>query len=219
MDDYAAPDFDYGGFSARLKEAIFPEKPTSFAKRAGLPQGTVFKYLSAGGATAPRIDIVSRMAEATGVTLDWLIHGRGDGPQDQAVARVPRFDVQLAAGAGSWNEGRLHLEDVPLTRSFLEQLGRQNSANLAILQARGDSMEPTIADRGLVVVDQSITRPFDAVFAFVLAGEARVKRFRRLADGLMLISDNTAYPPETLKTTDMKPLQIIGQVLGVLQAI
>jgi SOS-response transcriptional repressor LexA len=218
LDEFVA-EFDYGGFAQRAKEAMFPEKPTSFSRRTGLPQGTVSKYLSAGGSTAPRLDIVARMAEALGVTLDWLVTGRGEGPADQSVVRIPRYDVQLAAGAGSWNEGRRLVEDIPITRSFLDQLGRSSAAHLTFLQARGDSMEPTIADRAFMIVDEAVAQPFDDVFAFVLAGEARVKRFRRLADGLMLISDNPAYPPETLKTTDMKRLQIIGQVLGVLQAI
>jgi len=217
--DHFVADFDYSGFSQRAKEAMFPEKITTFAQRTGLPHGTVSKYLNAGGAFGPRLDIVARMAEGLGVTLDWLVFGRGEGVPNQAVVRIPRFDAQLAAGAGSWNDGRLHLEDVPVTASFLEQLGRSTAANLAVLQARGDSMEPTIADRGFMVIDQSILQPFDDIFAFVLDGEARVKRFRRLATGLMLISDNPAYPPETLKSTDMRRLQIIGQVLGVLQAV
>jgi transcriptional regulator with XRE-family HTH domain len=218
VDQFVA-DFDYSGFAQRAKEAMFPEKITSFATRTGLPHGTVSKYLNAGGAFGPRLDIVAKMAEGLGVTLDWLVFGRGEGPTDQGVLRIPRYDVQLAAGAGSWNEGRLHLEDVPVTRSFLEQLGRASASNLTILQSRGDSMEPTIADRGFMIVDQAVTQPFDAVFAFVLAGEARVKRLRRLTDGLMLISDNENYPAETLKSSEMKRLQIIGQVLGVLQAI
>lgn len=196
-----------------------PEKLTSFARRTGLPQATISKYLSAGGSAGPRLDLVAKMADGLGVTIDWLVFGRGDGPSDQSVFRIPRYDVQLAAGAGSWNDGRRHVEDIAVPRSFLEQLGRTSAANLCFLQGRGDSMEPTIADRGFMVVDQAVTQPFDDVFAFTLAGEARVKRFRRLADGLMLISDNDAYPPETLKATDMTRLQIIGQVLGVLQAI
>ena len=35
------------------------------------------------------------------------------------MVRIPRYDVQLAAGAGAWNEGKRHLEDVPLTVTFL----------------------------------------------------------------------------------------------------
>ena len=112
------------------------------------------------------------------------------------------------------------LEDVPISVRLLEQqFGRRSGAGLAFVTARGDSMEPTITDKGLVLVDESVTDIFDDVFAFVLAGEARVKRFRRLTDGLLLISDNADYPQETVKGSDMKRLQVIGQVLGVLQRI
>jgi len=213
------PNFDIQGFAQRAREAMAPEKITAFAGRVGLPQATVSKILGGGSVAGPRLDIAARIAEGLGCSLDWLVYGRGDGPSDEAVVRVPRYDVELAAGAGSWNDGRRHVEDVPLTRSFLDQLGRRNAAGLTILQARGDSMVPTIADRGFMVVDENVERPFDAVFAFLLAGEARVKRFHRMADGLMLISDNEAYPPETLQGADMDRLQIIGQVLAVVQAI
>jgi phage repressor protein C with HTH and peptisase S24 domain len=213
------PNFDVNGFVQRAREAMFPEKITAFAARVGLPQATVSKIMAGGSVAGPRIDIVAKIAEGLGVTLDWLVFGRGEGPSDQAAVRVPRFDVQLAAGAGSWNDGRRHIEDVQLTRSFLEQLGRQNATGLSVLQARGDSMTPTVADRAFMVVDETVTQPFDDVFAFVLAGEARVKRFRRVVDGLTLISDNDAYPPETLRADQMKRLQVVGQVLGVLQPI
>ncbi|CAN5613093.1 S24 family peptidase [soil metagenome] len=197
-----------------------PEKITAFAQRVGLPQGTVSKIFSGGGSSGPRVDIIARIAKGLGVSLDWLILGVGDGPSGDSVVRIPRYDVQLAAGAGAWNDGKKHLEDVPLTVTFLEQqFGRRSANGLAFVSARGDSMEPTITDRGLVLLDQSVTKPFDDVFAFVLDGEARVKRFRLLTDGLMLISDNDSYPTETVQGPALKRLQIIGQVLGVLQKI
>lgn len=220
MDVDHDPNFDIQGFAQRAREAMSPEKITAFATRVGLPQATVSKIMNGGSVAGPRIDIAARMAEGLGVTLDWLVYGRGDGPTTQEIVRIPRYDVQLAAGAGAWNEGRRRIEDIPLTVRFLEQqFGRRSANGLAFVSARGDSMEPTITDRGLVLLDQAVTEPFDDVFAFVLAGEARVKRFRRLTDGLMLISDNGDYPTETVLGSEMKRLQIIGQVLGVLQKI
>lgn len=199
---------------------MFPEKLTAFAQRTGLPQGTVSKYLSAGGSAGPRLDIVAKMAEGLGVTLDWLVFGRGDGPSGDPLIRLPRYDVQLAAGAGAWNEGRRQLEDIPFTRSFLrDHLGRDTANGLCILTARGDSMEPTISDHAWLVIDQNESQPFDAVFAFLLGGEARVKRLRRMTDGLMLISDNEAYPPEVVRGDELKKLQIIGRVLTVVQRV
>ncbi len=219
MDTFAS-DFDYEGFSRRAREAMFPEKITAFAHRIGLPQATVSKYLSAGGTAGPRLDIVARMADGLNVTLDWLVYGRGEGPGSHDLVKIPRYDAHLAAGAGAWNDGRRKVEDVPFTTSFVrDQLGRQSASNLAVLIARGDSMEPTIADRAWVIIDEAETEPFDAVFAFVLGGEARVKRFRRSTDGLLLISDNEAYPPEVVRGDDLAKLQVIGHVLSVVQRV
>lgn len=218
-DSEVDPNFDVQGFAQRARDALFPEKITSFAARVGLPQATVSKIMGGGSLAGPRIDIVAKLAEGLGVSLDWLVFGRGDGPRDDRYVRIPHFGARLAAGAGSWNEGRTLVETVPLTRTILQEMGAFNVGHLTILQAQGDSMEPTIANRGFVVIDEGVTDPFDDVFAFVLAGEARVKRLQRQADGLLLISDNPDYPPESLQGADMGRLQIIGRVLGVLQAI
>jgi transcriptional regulator with XRE-family HTH domain len=218
--DQIVADFDYDGFAQRAKEAIFPEKITAFATRIGMQHGTVSKVLNVRGSMAPRLDIAAKIAEGAGVTLDWLVFGRGDGPGPADLVQVPRYDAQLAAGAGAWNEGRLKLEDVPFTKAFLkEQLGRDSAAGLVIVTARGDSMEPTISDRAWLVVDEAEQRVFDGVFAFVLAEEARVKRLRRLTDGLLLISDNDSYPPEEVRGEELKKLQIIGPVLTTIQPI
>lgn len=220
MDGAHDPDFDVHGFAQRAREAMFPEKITAFAQRIDVPQATISKVMGGGSVAGPRIDIAAKIAAGLGVSLDWLAFGKGDGPSGEEVVRVPRYDVQLAAGAGSWNDGKRLIEYVPLTVKTLEQqFGRRSAGGLAFLSGRGDSMAPTIADQALVLVDESIAEAFDAVFAFVLAGEARVKRFRRLTDGLTLISDNPQYPPETVSGPEMNRLQIVGQVLGVLQRI
>jgi phage repressor protein C with HTH and peptisase S24 domain len=219
MENHDQVDFDYEGFSQRLAEAIFPEKPTAFAMRAGVPQPTVSKYLKSGG-TSPRLDIAAHLAKSAGVTLDWLVTGKGDGADVTDIARVPRYDVTLAAGHGRWNEGRKRLDDIPFTGEFLrKKLNRSSAAGLAVLEARGDSMYPTISDSALVLIDELQQRMIDGIFAFVLDGDARVKRFRRTIAGVTLISDNPAYPPEDIDTSQLNKLQIIGQVLWVSQVL
>lgn len=214
------PNFDYAGFAKRLAEAIFPEKITPFAERVGVPQPTLSKYLRADGA-GPRLDIVAKLADGVGCTLDWLVWGRGDGPDESAgFLRIPRYDCQLAAGAGSWNEGRRKIEDIPFSRTFLrERLNKTSVKGLSVLEGRGDSMTPTIQDRALILVDEDDRRLIDGVFAFVLDGDARVKRFRKLTEGVMLISDNSSYPPETVTGTDLQKLQIIGRALLAVQPL
>lgn len=215
------PDFDYEGFGRRLAEAMAPEKVTAFSERIGVPQPTVSKYLRAGGSAGPRLDIVAKMAEGIGCSVDWLVWGRGEGPNEQhGFVRVPRYDSTLAAGGGSWNEGRRRLDDIPFTADFLrKRLDRTSTKGLSMLTARGDSMEPTIASGALLLVDEDDRRVIDGVFAFLLDGDARVKRLRKMMDGVMLISDNPSYPPETVLGEDQAKLQIIGRVRWVGQML
>lgn len=209
--------FDFDGFARRLADAIFPEKPTAFAKRAGVSSGLISKYLSARGASGHRLDMVARIAECAGVSLDWLVWGRGEGePLKGEVIRVPRYNATLAAGAGSWNEGKQLLDEIPFTPAFFQKrLGRSTGAGFAVLEARGDSMEPGISDGDLLLIDEGDTRLTDGVFAFVLDDEARVKRFRRRIDGVSIISDNSTYSAEELASDQLGRINIIGRIRWV----
>ena len=219
MEETGATDFDYAGFATRLADAIAPEKITSFANRVGVGHPVLSKYVRGGG-ISPRLDIVAQIAAGAGVSIDWLVWGKGEGKGPGDVFRIPRFDVTLAAGAGSWNDGRRRLEDMPFTGDFVRsQLGRQSTTGLSVLEARGDSMAPTILDRALIIIDEADTRLIDDVFAFVLAGDARIKRFRRTITGLSILSDNLNYSAETLEGSAMDQLQVIGRALWVGQPI
>ena len=219
MDFHELVDFDYQGFGKRLGEAISPEKPFTFAERTGVAYATLHKYLKGQG-TSPRLDISAHLARAAGVTLEWLVWGQGDGPQGADLIRVPRYAVELAAGDGRWNEGRQWVEDVPFTPDFFRRvLNRTSAAGLSLVEARGDSMFPTIHDGAMVLIDEGRQRLADGIFAFVLDGDARLKRFQRSMTGLKIISDNPAYPTEEIDTSQLSALQIIGEVLWVSQAL
>lgn len=216
IDHVHDPEFDFEGFARRLSEAIWPEKPTAFAQRAGVSSGLISKYLRAGGSSGHRLDIVAKIADAAGVSLDWLVWGRGDGEPVGEVVRVPRFDATLAAGAGSWNEGKRRLDDIPFTPAFFQKrLGRTSGAGFAVLEASGDSMEPSISNGDLLLVDEGDVRLSDGVFAFVLDEEARVKRFRKRIDGVTIISDNPIYPPEELASEALDRIKLIGRIRWV----
>lgn len=205
---------DMAGFGDRLREAIAPEKPTPFAARIGVASPTLFKYLNPPANFSPSLDIVARIAAGANTTIDYLATGRGDAPVGEPdVVKIPRYAATLAAGAGSWNDGRQKVEDIPFTRAFLnKKLQRSSAANLSIVEARGDSMFPTFGDGSLLMIDEAERDIIDDVLAFTLDGEARVKRFRRLTSGVMIISDNPAYPPETVEGRDLKRIDIIGRL-------
>lgn len=167
-----------------------------------------------GDGVGAGLEIVARIAAGAGVSIDYLATGVGDGgPKGDDWVKIPRFAATLAAGAGSWNDGRQKIEEIPFTRDFLlKKLQRSSAAGLSIVEGRGDSMLPTFGDGALLMIDEMETAIIDDILAFTLDGEARVKRFRRLTNGVMILSDNPAYPPETVAGRDLKRIEIIGRL-------
>lgn len=62
-------------FPARLRECIGDEPVASFARRCGFSEGLIRAYLKDD--KRPGMDKLVRMADAAGVTVDWLATGRG----------------------------------------------------------------------------------------------------------------------------------------------
>ncbi len=106
-------------FSDRLKELIGDVPANRFAREVDIGESLLRKYLA--GAT-PGLDKVVAIAEAKGVSIDWLARGIGskDAGADfsmqlpdgrslavqaksaapEGFALVPRLDIQASAGNG-----------------------------------------------------------------------------------------------------------------------
>jgi phage repressor protein C with HTH and peptisase S24 domain len=127
---------------------------------------------------------------------------------------IPRYNAFLAAGHGSLNERAKLIDYIPFTRAFLvNKIGRSSPDGLVVLEARGDSMEPTIGDGDLVLIDQSMREPRDGLCAFVMGDTAHIKRLRFSVGGVDVISDNRElYPPERLSPEEGEGLSIIGRI-------
>ena len=173
-----------------------------------------------GGKILHRLNIL-------GISIDWLLTGRGaiaeprSGGEGSALAFVPHVEAQLAAGHGSIND-RLQIRDyIPFTRSYLlKKLGRGNVDGLAVLEVNGDSMEPTIGDGSLVMVDQMDQDVSGSIMAFVFEDCAYIKRLQKFPGGIDVVSDNRDfYPPHQIRNTDLDQLSIIGRVRWIGKAL
>ena len=90
-----------------------------------------------------------------------------------------------------------------------------NPNQCVIVSVAGDSMEPTLYGGDLVMIDQQVQTIRDLrLYAFVDAGgDARVKRFQKLDDHLILSSDNKDHPAEMRSAAEAEQMTIIGQVV------
>ncbi|HAE49476.1 MAG: transcriptional regulator [Tistrella sp.] len=188
-------------------------------EKTGIPLGTISKYV-AQSSTASFAN-AAKIARAAGITLDDMAFGSGMGasrservPDGPDLVRLPRYNVEAAAGAGISVTSELVTDVVAFERAFLRDLGAAPD-RCSVIWARGDSMVPTIPDGSILVVDHSqIELVHGCIYVVNLGGDLLVKRLRRRLDSTVeLVSDNQIYPVEALRPADLEHLRVIGRVV------
>ena len=101
----------------------------------------------------------------------------------------------IAAGSGANAADERVLGSLAFRDDWLKRHGL-NTAQCRVIEVIGESMEPTLQHRAVVLVDfQRTVRRRDKIFAVRTEDGPVVKRLQRDEDGWQLVSDNTAYKP------------------------
>lgn len=141
---------------------------------------------------------------------------RVPGPDqgETAASLVSVFDVHASAGHGALVE---HEEPEAYSLAFppryLSKLTSSSPKNLAIIGVKGDSMEPTLNDDDIVLLDMSKTDlSWDGLFVLRYDNALHVKRVSRSPQrgSVRIMSDNRLYDPIDLPAEEVTP---IGKVL------
>lgn len=228
-------------FISRLKKALaeagIPEwgAGVRLAKIAKVTPKACSKWLN--GESMPGGAKMLALANALSVRVEWLEYGRGEmreaasAPTDDRVP--PRgFDLaddknytgvlQLTArGSTGDGEDNSHVE-IRGVMAFKSEWLRANNLNqrhLDVIYANGHSMEPTINDGDVLLIDESKIEPRDGQI-FALQSESKGTIVKRLVksdfDGWIIRSDNpdkARYGDETLRDGEINEVRIIGRVV------
>ena len=192
----------------RAKKALGVKTDTALAAELGVAQSAIGGYNRRN--TVP-LEQCIKIAERTGVSLDWLILGKGEMQgstggaaefDDADAVWVPLYDVEVSAGSGIEVYGERIIQRVPFAKSWLHSEGLY-ARHLACLPVHGDSMEPTLQHGDIVLVNHEKTRG-DGVFVIRMGNALRVKRLQWLANGdLRISSDNAIYESEQVNPDDL----------------
>lgn len=149
-----------------------------------------------------------------------MFSDREDTGETADMVEIPLYDVQAAAGSGLIPREDGMQNTVAFSRSFLRTIGAKPESCI-MLEAKGESMLPTIPDGAYMIVDQSKTNIVDEkIFVFRVGPGIKVKRANWRMDGsLDLRSDNeeSGYLPETIGEDRAHELAVVGQVLSILR--
>ncbi|KXX64201.1 hypothetical protein AY586_14735 [Marichromatium gracile] len=131
---------------------------------------------------------------------------------------IPRRRVAFSAGNGNLVFEEEEAPPLAFTSDWARQTGVRPS-NAVVVYAKGDSMEPSICDGDVLLIDID-TAGDDIrdgqVYAIRYGHELRVKRlFRRYDGSLILRSDNAGrYPEEIIPPKDQSgQVHVIGRVV------
>jgi phage repressor protein C with HTH and peptisase S24 domain len=166
-------------------------------------------------------------ADAFGVSAGWILYGDDQvklfqrepksQPEKKDVFKlIPEFDVHVSAGGGSLVADESEISRWPFNPDYISKFLGLAKAKLAIVEVRGDSMEPTLmsGDRVLVnMSDQQISQ--SGIFVLYDGDGTVVKRVDKKIgedETVTLISDN---PIHERYEVPIYLLNVVGRVVWV----
>lgn len=130
------------------------------------------------------------------------------GGQARQYVAIPRFNIQASEGGGALAEHAQVVEYLAFDVDFLRTRLRRDPKHLVLIEARGDSMEPTIRDGDILTVDigPDLAVQHSQVHVIRVADDLIVKRLeRRLDGGLIVHRDNARYAQKPSPATSSTP--------------
>jgi len=189
----------------------------SMAQMLGIPIGCFSKRIEADiGRMASAVGINSTIA---GANIDERIPPRGfDLAGDESYTGVLQLSARGSTGGGDDNS-HVEIRGVLAFKTEWLRANNLNQRHLDVIYASGHSMEPTINDGDVLLIDESKIEPKDGqVFAMQSVSKGTiVKRLVRSdVDGWIIRSDNpdkTRYGDEALRDGEINEIRIIGRVV------
>jgi len=221
--------------SARIAKGL---NKTEFAKAVGVSNPTVTDWeKSAGDGGIKELSglNLTKVCQVLDVTPAWLLHGReaygepkppAELPpgfirvqvvedDDPSLVHIPKVKLRLSAGINGFEIEPERYDGatttVPADWIMRHGFGRDN---LIAIRVKGESMEPTLYEDDLVVINTADKKMVDGhVYAFNYEGEPVVKRLERDGGQWWLKSDNQDQRKYGRKMCRGEACIIIGRVV------
>lgn len=225
------------GTGNRIGEIIKEKGMTHLqvAEAIGVSRQAVQKWATG---TPPTLENLQKLAQALSVSVSDLLSGEDDHdakdpaeergfvramerePVRDGWTRVPMLDVSASCGYGCYCDEYVEMVGAAdFSNAFLRSLPGVMGLgeHFEIINAHGDSMEPTIEKKSFCLLDRHQNRiTMDAIFCIQTQNDLFIKRVMRNFDGtITLISDNPRYPPQTVPRELLDSARVLGRVIFV----
>lgn len=187
------------------------------ARAFGKADNTAVQSIRKG--SAPSIERLAAIARALDLEL-YLGRPRELTPAPSTVVdgerfeTVERFDAAGSAGGGALNLDGPPVDHLAFSKRWLSQNGISAGSSF-LINVAGDSMEPSLYDGDLVMIDKRKTQVRSGRIYALRDGDAlRIKRVELIpGTALILRSDNPAHAPEHRVGDAMNAIKVLGEVV------
>lgn len=215
-----------GGRLKWAREQAGYEQAADFAKKIGIHPTTYRAYENNQNRYAK---LAHEFADRLSVPAKWLLKG-GDlehgivaqeedafalQAKEMGLSLVPELELGYSMGGGSIFSDYERRGFIPFNRDWLRSFMRGTFADLFAARGSGDSMQPTLLDGDIVLIDTAQKRidQQDRIWALSYGDLGMVKRVRRLPGGTYrIMSDNPAV--STIEATD-EEMHVVGRVVWI----
>lgn len=236
--------FAQEGFSERMRQLVGRETYSSFGRRVGVSDAVIRKYcrgesMPSVGLVAqicgqdpklflwlclgigPQPEQVNPLPLATSSTKDESPVVSESPPVESDYAYqlqhnytlVDCYQVFASAGFGSVVSDELKTDPMAFRTEWLKKEGL-SPERLAVIRAKGDSMEPTISNNDIILVylcNGDALR--DGLYVLRIGDSLLVKRLQfDPFGGLKIISDNPGYETQVVTKDQRADVHIVGRV-------
>lgn len=199
------------GIGERLVQLRGKRSRQTFAELLGIGARTLVRYEKEE--RLPDAELLARVCQTFEADPTWLLMGRY--PQRPTVA-IPRYDLEAAAGPGTFLEAEAAIDALNLDLDWIEQELNVNPQDAGLLTVRGDSMEPTLNNGDTVLFTHKLPDPLqEGIYLIRCNALLMVKRLLpQPGKTLLIASDNSAYPPFPIsEQIDPDDFAILGRVV------
>ncbi|MFQ2222486.1 helix-turn-helix transcriptional regulator [Aeromonas enteropelogenes] len=236
--------FDMKAFANRLQSLIGRESVKSFSRRAGVSDAVTRKYITGETMPSvglvsqicghdPQLFLwlclgIGEKPSLLSDTPESLSYLRGGNADDTVVAEesisaynskmqdytlVDCYQVFASAGFGATVSEELKTDPMAFRTEWLKKEGL-SPERLAVIRAKGDSMEPTISNNDIILVNLCNGDALrDGLYVLRIGDSLLVKRLQfDVLGGIKVISDNPGYETQVVTKEQRADVHIVGRV-------
>jgi phage repressor protein C with HTH and peptisase S24 domain len=134
------------------------------------------------------------------------------------AVQIAELNLSLGMGGSAIFDDEISQKQRVFSRAWIQQFTNTHPSKLYFATGFGDSMNPTINDADIVLIDTGQRSPnqTDRIWAITHYGGGQIKRLRHFGKGYKIISDNPDLSDEISMDGE---LSVIGRVVAIMRKV